>query len=291
VANPQTENGFLRIAKEIIEKGLLKTKLSGSQQRILWALWLKTWGWGKVSDCIPISQFEQMTGLDRRHTVRTLKELEGLKMITVERNSTRTAKYSFEKDYEAWLLPKMATAKKKQLLPILVRTIAKNGNKTIAKNGTLKRKENITKDNIRQKLSDKVSLSGFLDSLNEPFLNNSTRDKALLFLDRIRLANKGRTIEEGRALRIIKSLSCISEKYGAANMVVGIDAVFKKDKKSDFDFKTSDPCGYVRWKARSEFTKTVQRQVEVKSNMEKQQLRSEAGSSDIFKEIQNNFLN
>jgi len=74
MANPQRENGHIDIANEIAEK-LARTQLSGTEHRILWAVWRKTWGWHKKEDRISLSQLVKMTELDRRSLRRTLKGL------------------------------------------------------------------------------------------------------------------------------------------------------------------------------------------------------------------------
>ena len=42
-ASPQCENGYTRLANEIIE-ALMKSNLSAYQSRILWAVWRETYG-------------------------------------------------------------------------------------------------------------------------------------------------------------------------------------------------------------------------------------------------------
>ncbi len=67
-------------------------------------------------------QFQQKTGLDRRHTVRELKALISRKIIAKIGNG-KNITYRFQKDFSQWQsLPKMAP-------------IAKIGNVAIAKNG------------------------------------------------------------------------------------------------------------------------------------------------------------
>jgi len=286
MASPQTENGFLRIAKEIIEKGLMQVNLSSYQQRILWGLWLKTWGWGKVSDQISISQFQEMTGIKRRHVARTLFELERMNIITSEKKSTKTAFYSFQKDYEKWLLPVKVTAETKQLLPNEGRTITCKGNKTITCIGAYKRKEKSYKRNIVQKLSDKVSLSAYLYKISA-YKSMSTTAQQLItsFIDKARLARKLKSISSTVVSKIIAELAAISQKYGEQNLIAGVNAVIEKP---DFNFCSKNITGYVRAVAKSQFAKTAQQQAEQAAAAEKEKLRA-AGGGRIYEKLMFDF--
>lgn len=141
MAEVQKENGYTSIANELVE-ALARVNLTAYQQRILWVIWRKTYGWqGKKADYISISQFEKLTGIDRRNIVRTVRELEMMQMITVERDSTRTAKFAFQKDYEKWkLLSNRTIAGKKKLLSNESKTIVLSDNKTIVLSDTHKTK-------------------------------------------------------------------------------------------------------------------------------------------------------
>jgi len=132
MANPQKENGHIDIANEIAE-ALAKVQLSGYENRILWVILRKTYGWHKKEDSISITQFEKATRLKRRHIHRTLKQLIEKNIITKNGNGF-IIKYGLQKDYEKW------------------QTITKNGNipkmvtRFVTKNGAHKRK--LTKETI-----------------------------------------------------------------------------------------------------------------------------------------------
>ena len=106
MANPQRENGHIDIANEIAEK-LARTQLSGTEHRILWAIWRKTWGWHKKEDRISLSQLVKMTELDRRSLRRTLKGLIEKNIVIKNFGRDKIAPGSinflrFNKDYETW---------------------------------------------------------------------------------------------------------------------------------------------------------------------------------------------
>ena len=102
--SPQLENGFTRLANEIIE-ALMRTNLSAYQTRILWAIWRETYGYHKKQDWISHTQLVKMTGLRKQHVYRTLREL-------LQRNIVTKAGYyvGFNKNYTQWReLPKRVT--------------------------------------------------------------------------------------------------------------------------------------------------------------------------------------
>ena len=107
MANPQKENGHTDIANEIVEVFAV-INLRPYEWRTLWALWRKTWGWHKKEDKISLTQFQKLTGLERRHQRKALKTLIEKNIITRNRDSYIVS-YSFQKDYTLWkLVPKQA---------------------------------------------------------------------------------------------------------------------------------------------------------------------------------------
>jgi phage replication O-like protein O len=97
--NPQAENGHIDIANQIAE-ALYKTNLSAYESRLLWFIFRKTYGWHKKKDRISYSQFAE-TGIARRHTQRTIKQLKGRNIINVTASGQKI-EYSFQKDYTKW---------------------------------------------------------------------------------------------------------------------------------------------------------------------------------------------
>ena len=105
MASPQAENGHVRIATEIV-KQLARLNLSAYEWRMLWAILLKTWGWHKKSDTVPISQIVAITGIQQPHVSRAKASLLK-KQILFE----RAGKIGFQKDYELWVVKTFVTAK------------------------------------------------------------------------------------------------------------------------------------------------------------------------------------
>jgi len=80
MANPQLENGYTRIANELLE-AIIRFPFNGSQLRLFLFLIRKTYGYQKKVDNISISQFVKATGLNRRTVVRELKRLEEMNVF------------------------------------------------------------------------------------------------------------------------------------------------------------------------------------------------------------------
>jgi len=104
MASPQTENGYTRIANEIMEQ-LCKMNLGPYQSRVLWFLLRKTYGHQLKADHIPLSQFSAGTGIDRRLVHRALKGLSSKKMTVISRDDNNQPTIGFQKDYTKWKFP------------------------------------------------------------------------------------------------------------------------------------------------------------------------------------------
>jgi len=79
--NPQTENGFTKIANEILEK-LAGTYLSPYEWQVLMFVFRKTYGYCKKSDWISNSQLVGITHIHKAHVSRTLKKLKDRNIVT-----------------------------------------------------------------------------------------------------------------------------------------------------------------------------------------------------------------
>ena len=188
MANPQKEEGFLPVANEIAE-ALMKINLSAYESRVLWFLFRKTYGWGKKTDWISLSQFSECIGLDRRLIHRAIKGLSSKKMIVIEKDDGIRIRYGFQKDYEKW---KVSSKKM---------TVIKRDDEVSSKKMTrLSSKEiptidTITKDTITKEISTPKKL--FLEcirltdeqegKLKERF--NGDFDKAIELLNNFKMSS------------------------------------------------------------------------------------------------------
>ena len=93
--NPQLEDGYTRIAHEILEN-MARVKLSPTQYRILFVVWRYTYGFGRKYHHLSLSFLEDATGCDKR----SLQSLKMLDMRILLQSQTRTDKITgFNKDF------------------------------------------------------------------------------------------------------------------------------------------------------------------------------------------------
>jgi|GEM_PF-2406086 len=100
MANPQIEDGYTRLANEILE-ALCVINLSAYEFRVLMAIFRKTYGYQKKEDNISLSQIAAITHLSRSFVSRALRKLEFKGLIAVDR-SQRIPNIRFVKDYTQW---------------------------------------------------------------------------------------------------------------------------------------------------------------------------------------------
>lgn len=136
---PQLENGYARIANEILEQ-LSSTYLSPYEWQVLMFIFRKTYGFNKKADWIANSQLVEITKIHKAHISRTIKKLKEKNIVTQTGN-----KISFNKNFSSWL-PKQVTNKK---LPKQVTPVTQIGILELPKQADTK--ETITKDNIQKK--------------------------------------------------------------------------------------------------------------------------------------------
>lgn len=101
MANPQLENGFTRIANEILEK-MARTKLSPTQYRILFVVWRNTYGYQRKAHKMSLSYIAAATGCDKRSVQRELKKMISMNMLH-ETYENQTRVIGFNKYLNQWL--------------------------------------------------------------------------------------------------------------------------------------------------------------------------------------------
>ena len=155
MANPQKENGFTPISNEILEE-LVKTDILASEFRVLYFVIRKTYGFHKKSDVISLTQFEKGTLLSRATVVKALKNLVSCNILV----KTAIPSYSFNKDYDSWVVNTAKLVKRKIPGGIYGYT------KSSIDGYTYKRKKDMTKDNSELRSQDIVSLIEMFSKLN-----------------------------------------------------------------------------------------------------------------------------
>ena len=142
MADPQLQNGYTKIANELLE-ALCRLNISGNEMRILLYIIRRTYGFNRIYSEMPLSEISSAVGIRSVHVSRALKRLAELNII--ERHSSKgiaPQTVSLVKNYDKWIVESCTVLP----LPKMV-TVTKNGNPTITKNGNPTIKENIKERN------------------------------------------------------------------------------------------------------------------------------------------------
>lgn len=112
MANPQLENGFVRIANEIME-AIYKTKFNGTQFRIVLAVIRCTYGFNRKEHEMSDNFIAESTGINVRNIKRELKKLieNNVIIVTSEGSYTEARKVKINKNYDDWLIESVVTNK------------------------------------------------------------------------------------------------------------------------------------------------------------------------------------
>lgn len=145
MANPQIENGYTKIANEILD-ALCGIRISGEARQCLDVIIRKTYGFNKKEDAIALSQFSLLTKMSKASICRALLKLAKMNLI-IDKNVNENGKmYLFNKDFSTW---KPLT--KKSIVDKNVNWRLQKSKSSLTKKRNTKdntTKETITKDNI-----------------------------------------------------------------------------------------------------------------------------------------------
>ncbi|NUA26125.1 replication protein [Cupriavidus basilensis] len=98
--SPQLEDGYVRIANELYD-AILAFPFTGREQKVVWTILRKTYGYGKKLDDISASQIGALCGLERPHVTTTLNKLASMNVI-VKRAGQFGSLIGINKNYRAW---------------------------------------------------------------------------------------------------------------------------------------------------------------------------------------------
>jgi len=103
MASPQTENGFTRIANELLE-AICKLNLSSTQWQVLMLIIRETYGYQRKECEFGLSKIAEVTGADRGNISKALKALIYRNILTEYRkNESKSARIlGLNKDFDSW---------------------------------------------------------------------------------------------------------------------------------------------------------------------------------------------
>jgi phage replication O-like protein O len=144
MGNPQCEDGYTKIANELLE-AMSKIRIPGEACQLLLFILRKTYGFNKKHDGIATSQIMEGTNLGRRAVERARSILRRMNMISTVKNvGTNYLTYCINKFYKTWI----STPKKDGTVKNRYKVPSKTGTKYPPKGGIQKKKENIQKKDV-----------------------------------------------------------------------------------------------------------------------------------------------
>ncbi|WP_109477678.1 replication protein [Paraburkholderia sp. C35] len=99
--SPQLENGYTRLANELLD-ALLLAGLNARQWAVVMAVIRKTYGFNKKQDDIGLSQLSEMTGIAKPHVSVAVRDLEARRVITREVGKFGH-RLGINKHYKSWV--------------------------------------------------------------------------------------------------------------------------------------------------------------------------------------------
>lgn len=105
MARPKLENGYSKIANEILE-AMVRTPFNATQFRIILVIWRYTYGFNRKEHEISETFLVKATGISKRYVSSELNKLIDMRVMNLVKPSTYTKPktLSFNKNYEEWVV-------------------------------------------------------------------------------------------------------------------------------------------------------------------------------------------
>lgn len=164
MANPQLENGYMKIANEIMDE-IYTCKFNGTEFRIIMVIWRYTYGFNRKEHELSTNFIANAVGMDNSRVRKVLKDLINSKVILVKKQATfnKSRVLSFNKNYRDWGVKKDRRGEKQPHYP---KTTQPQGSKTTQPQGS---KSTPKKYIIKNKYKDNITTT-----IHARKINNST---------------------------------------------------------------------------------------------------------------------
>ena len=175
MADVQPENGFTRIANELLDE-LCKLKLNGSQWSIILAVWRCTYGWNKKCHRISLSFLEKKTGMAKSQTKRELDSLIKMGIIKEYKEATfnEPREIGFNKNYSEYsILNRVQSSNNSS---------AQYTNQSTAQYTNQSTKKDILKDILKDNYSELDELVSYYEKEVKKKVSDNQRNKLNEFL-------------------------------------------------------------------------------------------------------------
>jgi phage replication O-like protein O len=153
MANPKLENGYTRIAHELLEQ-IVSADFSGAEFKILFAIVRQTYGYQKKSAPISMSQFSQMCGLHEITVSKTVKKLIE-KNVVEEVKSPGFAKcreVALNKNYTEWLVKRLTLGQNATVSQTANKRVSQTAKSTVSQTAN---PSYYIKDNFKNNFKDR----------------------------------------------------------------------------------------------------------------------------------------
>lgn len=147
---PQLENGYVRIANDLLD-AILRFPFSKRELLIVMAVIRKTYGYGKKSDDMTMTQLAELTGIQRSHVGETVKELEA-KNVFLIRDGEYGKIIAIHKHYKLWKEVPVSGGSQIRNVPKTGNEGSQNGKRVFPKQEILVPETGHTKDNPKKQL-------------------------------------------------------------------------------------------------------------------------------------------
>ena len=147
---PQLEDGYTRIANEILEV-VSKAKFNGTQYKILITIWRYTYGFNRKEGEFSLSFLSEATNCNKQQVKRELDRLIENNVITVvkEAGFNKSRVLRFNKHYTEWSIEDIQAIKESTVSGLAYTTVSEKEYSTVS---GLAYQERQYKDNIKERV-------------------------------------------------------------------------------------------------------------------------------------------
>jgi phage replication O-like protein O len=164
LADVQLENGYTKIANEILER-LALTKFSPTQFRLILVIWRYTYGFNRKDHAMSLNFLAEATGVHKQRIKQELDKLieNNIIIVTEEGSFSKSRKLAFNKDYDTW---RLQSTKESTVSEIADTTVSKNADTTVSEFG-YQEINNINKNLNKDKEDDEGIVEKILELLQK----------------------------------------------------------------------------------------------------------------------------
>lgn len=187
IPSPQLEDGFTRIANELLE-ALLGFGLSGRQLHVALTVVRKTYGYGKKQDDMSASQIGQICGIERHHVTEVIGQLVKMNVL-IRATGSYGIVLGINKNYREW---REKTSPKKGLCPnsglVLIRDKSSPNLGQVDSPNLGHTKENLPKENQKKITRSEIFFDDWLANAKELGIKPIPEDHAVFkYADKVEL--------------------------------------------------------------------------------------------------------